>query len=144
MRSLAPFFALIFTANVCAAADPANEIVVITHAENPVSEMTRSQVIDLFMGKYVAYPDGRKAIPLDIEGNSQLKEAFYNKLVKLSVARVNAYWSRIRFTGRASPPMAQKSIDSAISYIQQNENAISYIPLSELNEQLKVVHELDE
>lgn len=141
MRRLSLTLVLCLACNVSVLAYANEELIVVTHKENPVDTMNRSQIIDLFMGKYVAYPDGRKALPLD---NNLLKSDFYNKLVGLSVARVNAYWSRIQFTGRARPPQEQDNNQSIVEYIKENENAIGYIPKSQLTDELKVVFEFDE
>ena len=118
----------------------AEEMVVVVNKNNEVDALTRSQVIDLFMGKYVAFPDGRKAQPLD--NADAAKASFYKALVGLPLARVNAYWSRIKFTGRARPPLPASSTEEVITFVVANDDAIGYIPASKVNTQLKVVYSL--
>ena len=141
MRRLTLILILSLACNVSVLAYADAELVVVTHKENPVGTMSRSQLIDLFMGKYVAYPDGRTALPVD---NNTLKSVFYSKLVGLSVARVNAYWSRIQFTGRARPPMEHADHQSIVDYVKVHKNAIAYIPKSQLTDELKVVFVFNE
>lgn len=121
-----------------------DKVVVVVRADNPVDKMTRSQVIDLFMGKYVAFPDGKKAIAADLDGKQETKAIFYQQLVGRSLASINAYWSRIRFIGRKKAPRQQASETAMIAFIENNESAIGYIPMSLMNKNLKVVYELDE
>jgi len=120
------------------------ELVVVVNGNNPIEQMTRSEVIDLFMGKYVAFPDGNKAIAVDLTSEHKTKKIFYQRLVGRSLASINAYWSRIRFTGRAKPPIKKESKEGVVQYVATTKNAISYIPKSMLNEKLKVVYQLNE
>ncbi len=120
------------------------ELVIVVNSENPTQQMTRSEVIDLFMGKYVAFPDGNKAIVVDLTSEQTTKKYFYKKLVGRSLASINAYWSRIRFTGRTKPPIKKESQEGIVQYIAETKNAVGYIPKSMLNKNLKVVYQLNE
>ena len=120
------------------------DLVVVVNSKNPVVEMTRSEVIDLFMGKYVAFPDGNKAVAVDLDSEQAVKKDFYKKLIGRSLPSVNAYWSRLRFTGRAKPPIKQESTENVAQYIAVTSDAIGYIPRSMLTADLKVVYQLNE
>ena len=120
------------------------EIIVVVHPDNPITSMSKSQVIDLFMGKYVAFPDGKKAIPIDIGKPDDLKKNFYEQLIGLSLSRVNAYWSRIKFSGRARPPIGKKDYNEAIKFLNSTPNAIMYIPKDQLTDTAKVVFAFSE
>ncbi|NMH60521.1 hypothetical protein [Alteromonas ponticola] len=120
------------------------ELVVVVHKDNPTETLTRSQLIDLYMGKYVAFPDGSKAQPLDIDNDEATKEQFYKALVGMPLNRVNAYWSRIKFSGRARPPVAQQDQQAVLSYIESTGSAIAYIHENNLTDNVKVVYRFDE
>ena len=120
------------------------KIVVVVRADNPVESMTRSEVIDLFMGKYVAFPNGEKAIAADLDGEQATKEVFYRQLVGRSLPSINAYWSRIRFAGRQRASVQQASEEEMIQFIENNDLAIGYVPISMVSTNLKVVYALDE
>ena len=144
MRYFQYIFLLIFSAVISLGLKAADEIVVVVNANNPVVKMTRSEVIDLFMGRYVAFPDGTKAKAIDLEGDHIIKKQFYLDLVNLSIARVNSYWSRIKFTGRARPPISKENEAEVINEIKTSENAIGYISISAVNSNLKVVYKFNE
>ena len=42
------------------------KIVVVTNLNNDVQVLDKKGIIDLFMGKYSAFPNGRQATPIDI------------------------------------------------------------------------------
>lgn len=122
----------------------AEQLVVVVNKDNPTSALSRSQLIDLYMGKYVAFPDGRRAEPIDIDNDSNLKEQFYLELVGMPLNRVNAYWSRIKFSGNARPPLKQSNQQAALQYLEASESAITYISASNITDNVKVVYRFDE
>lgn len=122
----------------------AEPLVVVVHKDNPVNELTRSQLIDLYMGKYVAFPDGRKADPVDVANGENIREQFYRELVGLPLNRVNAYWSKIRFSGNARPPILQQNQQAALEYLGTSESAITYITASNVTSDVKVVYRFDQ
>ncbi|WP_111977813.1 hypothetical protein [Algibacillus agarilyticus] len=121
-----------------------DQLVVVVNKNNPIEKMNKSEVIDLFMGKYVAFPNGEKATPVEMEGENLTKQAFYEQLVGMSLSRINAYWSRIRFSGRTRSSIQQNNEDDLMVYINNTESAIGYIPRSKVTDDVKVVFELNE
>lgn len=119
-------------------------LVVVVNKANPIDRLSRSELIDLFMGKYVAFPDNQKAIPVELEGENLVKESFYSDLVGMSLSRVNAYWSRLRFTGRKRAAVFKPSETELAKFIASNKQAIGYLPKSLVTDDLKVVYILNE
>ena len=119
------------------------KLLVVVHKDAPVSQLSKSEVIDLFMGKYTAFNDGNKTITVELPDNNELKKEFYQLLINQSLARVNAYWARLKFTGRKRYVSQQKSESEIIQFISNNEHSIGYINAQNLNDNLKVVYVLD-
>lgn len=119
-------------------------LVVVVNKANPVGELSRSELIDLFMGKYVAFPNDVKAIPVELDGDHKIKVEFYQNLVGMPLSRVNAYWSRLRFTGRKRAAVFKENENDLIAFIIANKQAIGYVPQSLVTEDLKVVYILNE
>lgn len=119
----------------------ADKLVVVVNFDNPTVRLTKSQVIDIYMGKNIAFPDGTSATPVD--GPKGSKQQFYKVLIRRNLSQVNAYWSRIRFTGRATPPFAKTENISVLSYVENNINGIGYLPKSMVTNKVKVVYEFD-
>lgn len=119
-------------------------LVVVVNKANPVGELSRSELIDLFMGKYVAFPNDVKAIPVELDGDHEIKVEFYKNLVGMPLSRVNAYWSRLRFTGRKRAAVFRANENDLIAFIIANKHAIGYVPQSLVTEDLKVVYILNE
>ncbi|WP_334036207.1 hypothetical protein [Alteromonas macleodii] len=119
------------------------KIVVVTNLNNDVQVLDKKGIIDLFMGKYSAFPNGRQATPIDIELNDELKGQFYKSLVGLPLARVNAYWSRLKFSGRVKPPAIEQTMEDVKQRLEDDESALAYVYESYVTDKMKVVYRFD-
>jgi hypothetical protein len=64
--------------------------------------------------------------------------------VGMPLARVNAYWSKVKFSGRARPPTQQKDEKAILDFVMETENAIAYVYENSVTSDLKVVYRFDE
>ncbi len=119
------------------------KIVVVTNFNNDVQVLDKKGLIDLFMGKYSAFPNGKEATPIDVELDSKLKSQFYKSLVGLPLARVNAYWSRLKFSGRVKPPAVEQTLDDIKLRLKEDESALAYVYESNVTDSMKVVYRFD-
>ncbi|OUS28548.1 hypothetical protein A9Q99_12935 [Gammaproteobacteria bacterium 45_16_T64] len=114
-------------------------VVVIVNAENTASDFSQRQLVDLYMGRNLYFPNGQLALRLDQSPSSEIRRTFYESLVGKSVAQVNAYWARLLFTGRASPPQVIRTSKGLLQAIKNNPNAVGYIDEKELEDGVKVI-----
>ncbi|MGY0615635.1 hypothetical protein [Vibrio sp. FJH11] len=118
------------------------DLVVIVNKENPLNTLTKHQLIDLFMGRTPYFPSGGAVVKLDAPSSSEVRKAFYHSLVDMSLTEVNAYWARLMFSGRATPPMQVPQEQDIVKLVANNSNAIGYVPkgsYGEGNNDVKVV-----
>lgn len=99
------------------------EIVMIGNIKN-TQQLTVLQVQDIYMGRTRTLPDGNLAYPFD---QTDLRDEFYLKLTQRSVAQINAYWARLMFSGKTSPPTKLADDQSIIEIVKKHEGAIGYI-----------------
>ena len=55
-------------------------ILVVVNQDNAIDSMTRSEVIDIFMGRYNAFRSGEAAVPIELKGDNELKAIFYEQI----------------------------------------------------------------
>lgn len=135
--------ALLLLCSVSSVAQSQEKIVVVTNPNNDVQVLDKKGLIDLFMGKYSAFPNGKQATPIDIDRDDELKGQFYKSLVGLPLARVNAYWSRLKFSGRVKPPAIEQTIDDVMQRLEEDESALAYVYESYVTDKMKVVYRFD-
>ncbi|PLX92627.1 MAG: hypothetical protein C0620_09165 [Desulfuromonas sp.] len=116
----------------------------IIHPDNPVETLSQRQVIDIFMGREVRFPNGATAIPVDQAPNSPVRERYYQQLIGKSIAQINAYWARLLFTGRATPPRVLGSNEAVMDTVLNNRDVIAYIDRADLTDQVKIIYTLQD
>jgi hypothetical protein len=133
---------MVLLAACFAASAFAGDIVVIVNPASGVHEMTRAQVADVFMARDRHLPTGVTALPLDMGIQSIERREFYSKLLRKSVPEINAYWARLLFSGRATPPQQIPDSSAALKAVAENKGAIAYLDKKDVDSRVKVVLEL--
>jgi hypothetical protein len=120
------------------------ELVVIVNVDRDIDYLSHEEVVNIFMGRYRKLAEGISLQPLDIKGDAPERRDFYAKLLDKSLAEINAYWARLIFSGRTSPPLALTNQSEVIERIAHDSNAIGYVERKNLNAQVKIVFTLPE
>jgi ABC-type phosphate transport system substrate-binding protein len=110
-------------ANSAAEAD----VVAVVSAKSAVTTLSKSQVVDIFLGRAVRFPDGGKAVPIDQAEGSLARNEFYATFASKSAVQLKAHWSKIIFTGRGQPPKSVANSAETKKSLAADPNAIGYI-----------------
>jgi ABC-type phosphate transport system substrate-binding protein len=109
------------------------EIVVIVNKDNPASRMFSEQASQFFLGKSAMFT------PIDQGEGSKIRTEFYQKVADKDPAQVKAIWSKLVFTGKATPPKEFKSNAEVKKAVADDPKAIGYIDKSAVDESVKVI-----
>jgi ABC-type phosphate transport system substrate-binding protein len=126
-------------ASVAASPRLAAEEVAVVSAKSAVTTLSKSQLMDIFLGKSARFPDGNQAVPIDQSEDTLARDEFYALVAGKSAAQMKAYWSKIIFTGRGQPPKAVASSSETKKLVAANPHAIGYIEPKLLDDTLRVV-----
>ncbi|QEP42353.1 hypothetical protein D5085_03910 [Ectothiorhodospiraceae bacterium BW-2] len=108
----------------------AEEIWVVVHPQNPLTQLEAQQVADLFLGRSQLFPNGQRAEVIEQRRDSRVREAFFLALDDMPLAYVNAYWARLQFSGRVRPPQALEDSLEVVEVVANNPAAVGYIATS--------------
>lgn len=122
---------------VSANADP----VVVVNARSGIEQMSRDEVTNIFLGRYRKLPGGGTALPVDQLGNSTLRAEFYRKLVNKDLNEINAYWSRLVFSGKTLPPRQIETITEILAWLAVNPDGIAYVERAQVDRRFRIVLE---
>lgn len=111
------------------------DVVVIGNLTAPA--MTKDEVTQFFLGKSQAMK------PLDRPSSEPIKAQFYQKLSGQDLSQVKATWSRLVFTGKASPPKELPDAAAVKKAVAADPKAIGYIDKSEVDSTVKVLLSLN-
>jgi ABC-type phosphate transport system substrate-binding protein len=130
------FLLVLLLTSLSVPASHRSELVVVAHPDARVSQLTRSELINIFMGRYRKLPSGLAAMPVDL---GPLREKFYRELVNKDMAEINSYWARLMFSGQASPPVHIETESELLEYVRRNPGAIGFVDSARVPDDLVVV-----
>jgi ABC-type phosphate transport system substrate-binding protein len=129
---------LVLTLNLGSSAASA-DVVAVVSADSPITALSKTQVIDIFLGRRSRFPDGSSAVPIDQIEGSTAREDFYARFAAMSPAQLKAFWSKIIFTGRGQPPSSVATSRDVKKLLLARPNTIGYMDQSMVDSSLKVI-----
>jgi ABC-type phosphate transport system substrate-binding protein len=119
------------------------QVAMVVGAKSPATAMTTEQAAGLFLGKSDQMPGAGTALLLDQAESNPIREQFYTKVAGKSASQVKAAWSRLVFSGKATPPKEVANSAEVKKLVAANPNAIGYIEKSAVDGTVKVILSAD-
>jgi ABC-type phosphate transport system substrate-binding protein len=113
------------------------EVAVIINPSN-TSTIDIDAIKKIYLGKNKSFDNGTKVSPVDQNGTAVADE-FNDKVVGKSSSQINAYWSKLVFTGKGTPPGKLDSDQAVIDFVAANNDAIGYIDSAKVSDKVKVI-----
>lgn len=120
---------LVFSNTIAANTNRSSWLVVVS-TQSGVETLTQKQVMSLFLGRSRFLPGGHKVTALDHPIGSEMRAGFYHALTGKNISDIDAYWARLKYSGRASPPLPVETAEQIIEILNQENGAIAYLPSS--------------
>ncbi len=120
------------------------ELVVVANPAAKLEQLSREELVNLYMGRVRRLPNGTPVYPVDLarEGGAE-KADFYQRLLGRDLAEIRAYWVRLTFSGQASPPLQATSSEQVLDFVRRNPGAIGYVERSKVDPRVRVVFALE-
>lgn len=96
-------------------------------------------ISDIFLGKSKSLPNGMSANPLNQTAGSDIRIIFDDKILGKSASQLKAYWSKIIFTGKGSPPPELSSGEEVKAKVAADPHAIGYIDKALIDDSVRAV-----
>jgi hypothetical protein len=116
------------------------EVVVVVDAAAGIDHLTQDQVINIYLGRHRKLPTGITALPIDLPPTDKLRAEFYRKLVDKDLSEINAYWARLYFSGKTTPPMQVNTTAELLQHVIGKVGGIGYLDKSQVDPRLRIVH----
>lgn len=117
-------------------------LVVVVNARSGVGALTREEVVNIFLGRFRRLPNGMAALPVDQPADQPLRAEFYQRLVNKTPAEIRAYWARLVFSGKTSPPHQATTQEEVLEWMRDNPGAVGYVPPDQVRAPLAAVFTL--
>jgi len=110
------------SSTLCGAAD----YVVIINSNNSLSDISRGDLKNIYLGKKTSWDGGQK-IDVAVLGGGKAHESFCNSVINRSPGQFSTFWKTALFTGTGTPPKTVSGDSEMISFVKSNPAAIGYI-----------------
>ncbi len=100
---------------------------VIVNNSNPNSALSSTEISNYFLKKTSKWSNGEKVVPVDLNADSPVREAFSKNIHKKTVGSIKSYWQQYVFAGSGTPPVEKASDAEVIDFVKKNAGAIGYI-----------------
>lgn len=123
---------------MCFCISTSAEIAVIVHLQNN-NKLDATDITQLFLGKVSSFPEGGVAIPVALVRGSSTRKQFNELVLHKTENQYKAFWSRLVFTGKASPPNELASSKIVRELVAKNPAIIGYIDANSVDDSVKVI-----
>lgn len=129
MRQHHGIAAILIILLLIAAADSSADagLVVVVNAQSGVQTLTHEEIVNIFLGRFRRLPSGMAALPVDQPPDQPLRAEFYRRLVNKTPAEIRAYWARLVFSGKTSPPHQAATQSEVLQWMRDNPGAVGYL-----------------
>jgi ABC-type phosphate transport system substrate-binding protein len=113
------------------------EVAVIVHPSN-ANALDEAAVSKIFLGREKSFADGKSVVPLSLAESAPASTAFNDAVLKKSSSQLKAYWSKLVFTGKGTPPKEIATDEEMIKLVATNPSLIGYVDASKVDASVKV------
>ena len=104
----------------------AQEIMIVVNKSSSVSQITETQLRDIFTGTRSHFTNGTRAIPVLLKGGP-VHEVFLRRHVGDTPDEFRVRWRKAVFTGQGSMPREFASEAAMLEFIAATPGAIGYV-----------------
>ena len=113
-------------------------VAVVVHPSNTAA-LNAEEISKIYLGRSKSFPDGKAAIPLAQADGTGATATFNEKVLNKTGSQIKAYWSKLVFTGKGTPPKELGTDQEVIELVSQNPSVIGYVDKSAVTASVKVV-----
>lgn len=114
------------------------EVAVVVHPSNSAA-VDQTAISRIFLGKMKSFPGGSQAVPVSQSESSGVTNEFNDKVLNKSGSQLKAYWSKLVFTGKGTPPKTLNSDKEVLDLVASNPNIIGYVDAASVTGNVKVI-----
>ncbi|AXT32574.1 MAG: phosphate ABC transporter substrate-binding protein [Pseudoalteromonas tunicata] len=114
------------------------DVAVIVHPSNN-NALDADAIAKIYTGKVKSFDDGSKIIAIALDSGNPIADEFNEKALKKSSSQLKAYWSKLVFTGKGTPPKEVANDAEVISLVASNPSTIGFISAGAADGSVKVV-----
>jgi ABC-type phosphate transport system substrate-binding protein len=106
---------------------------VVVNADNPIRELPRRTLSEMFLNKVKRWENGGAEVehllvePVDQPDDTALWDEFSVTVHRKRPSLVKRYWQKIIFSGRGRPPLTRESDEKVLEFVGERVGAVGYV-----------------
>ncbi|WP_455375503.1 hypothetical protein [Kaarinaea lacus] len=106
-----------------------NKIAVIVHETNP-QKLTEKEIKALYLDRLTRWQDGSRVMLYDLPLGDKYRDKFSRSVLKMTALEADKQESKRRELRIKANDVEVKAKNVVVSYVEQNPNAVAYVPLN--------------
>ena len=115
------------------------EVVVIGHPAIAVASISQDEAAHLWLGKSRKLADGMRVTIVIQDENHAVSRAFNGKILGKDPKQFKAYWSKLVFTGKATPPLMLDNDAAVRDWVAKTPGALGYVDAASTDGSVKIL-----
>ncbi len=100
---------------------------VIVNEANATETISKKELSEIFLKTKVKWDDGSSIQPVDLNAQSETREAFSQEIHGRGVGAIRNHWQQAAFSGAGTAPLERSSDAEVIDFVKANPGAVGYI-----------------
>ena len=135
LKTISAILIIFLIAGLSSTATAQEDVKIIVNASNPVSSITRTDLIQIFKGTKTSWADGSKITLVVQEKELQ---GFYD-LIDTPKRKYDKHWITATLSGKANPPKYVSGDTASVQYVRTVENSIGFVSSGVSLPEVKVI-----
>ncbi|NOY63240.1 MAG: phosphate ABC transporter substrate-binding protein [Gammaproteobacteria bacterium] len=114
------------------------DVAVVANKGIGVDSISAKEAKKVWLGKTKSL-GGTSVKPADLPKGNASRDHFYSHVVKKSEKKLKAYWAKIVFSGKGSPPKPLGSDAEVVSWVASTPGAVGYVDSTAADDSVKVL-----
>lgn len=115
----------------CANVQAINSYVLVVNDSLVMKNIDKELLKQLYLKKIKTVDSSVSVGKIEISGilSGEVRQDFISEVLGRNESTLSAYWARMMFTGRATPPRLFENSEETLQYVAATPNAIAYVPV---------------
>ena len=113
---------------------------VITHPDNPVTSLSKTQVSKILLKKVSKWETGQRVQAVDQGAKDSVRAVFTKEIHGRSLASIQRWWQRQVFSGKGVPPPQLAGDRAVVDYVKKTAGSIGYVSKDAAVDGVKVLN----
>lgn len=114
------------------------DVAVVANKGITTDAISKKEAKKIFLGKTKSL-GGTSLMLADLPKGDKSRDEFYTNVVKKNGKKLKAYWAKIVFSGKGSPPKSLKSDEEMINWVASTPGGMGYVNSLSVNDSVKVL-----